>query len=145
MADCSNLQLKIKTMRQLQIAVKVGDWDGSVLYALGREVNGRTMVPCGLVARELPEPRLSVWHGLVDALRGVAPGEWAATFITAELRAVPLPEEAVPDVKPDVEPQMEVALLVHRRWDDGTTAEPVEVVLSDAAAVGFFESLYAPA
>lgn len=125
-------------MRQLQIAVAVGDWDGSVIYALGREVNGRKLVPSGLVARELPEPWLTVWHGLVDALRGVAPGEWAATFITAELRAVPLPEGA----EPDVEPQMEVALVVHRRWDDGTTAEPVELVLPGDAAVGFFDFIF---
>jgi hypothetical protein len=128
-------------MRQLQIAVKVGDWDGSVIYALGREVNGRKLVPCGLVARELPEPWLTVWHGLVDALRGVAPGEWAATFITAELTAMPLPEDA----EPDTEPPMAVALVVHRRWDDGTTAEPVELVLAEPVAVGFFESLYATA
>ena len=125
-------------MKQIQIAVKVGDWDGSVLYALGREVNGRKMVPCGLVARELPEPWLSVWHGLVDALRGVAPGEWAATFITAELTALPLPDDA----EQEAEPQVGVALVVHRRWDDGTTAEPVELVLHDEAAVGFFSFIF---
>lgn len=128
-------------MRQLQIAVKVGDWDGSVIYALGREVNGRKLVPVGIVARDLPEPWLTVWHGLVAELLGVAPGEWAATFITAELTAMPLPEDA----EPDAEPLMEVALVVHRRWDDGTTAEPVEMVLPGDAAVGFFESLYAHA
>ena len=125
-------------MRRLQIAVRATDWDASVLYAVGAELNGRMVVPRGVVAGELPEPWLTVWHGLVEQLRGVAPGEWAATFITAELTALPLPVDAVPDAVP----QVGVALVVHRRWDDGTTAEPVEMVLPGDAAVGFFDFVF---
>lgn len=124
-------------MKKIQIAVKMDDWDGSVLYALGRRLNGRQLVPVGIVARDLPEPWLTVWHGLVEQLRGVAPGEWAATYISAELTTLPLPEDAPEDTAP----QQAVALVVRRRWDDGTTAEPVELVLADFAAVEFFEHL----
>lgn len=124
-------------MKKIQIAVKMDDWDGSVLYALGRQRNGRQLVPVGIVARDLPEPWLTVWHGLVVQLRGVAPGEWAATFISAELTTLPLPA----DVPEGTALQQAVALVVHRRWDDGTTAEPVELVLADFAAVEFFEHL----
>lgn len=124
-------------MKKLQIAVKVDDWDGSVLYAVGRQLNGRQLVPVGIVARDLPEPRLTVWHGLVEQLRGVAPGEWAATYIAAELTTLPLPADA-PE---GTEAQQAVALAVHRRWDDGTTAEPVALLLTEPAAVEFFEHL----
>ena len=125
----------IRFMKKLQIAVKVDDWDGSVLYALGRQLNGRQLVPVGGVARDLPEPWLTVWHGLVEQLRGVAPGEWAATYIEAELTTLPLPEDAPEDTAP----QQAVALVVRRRWDDGTTAEPVELVLEAPEAVAFFD------
>lgn len=125
-------------MKRLQISVRAEEWDESVIFAVGATRNGRQMVPRGLVARELPEPWITVWHGLVDTLRGVAPGEWAATFITAELITLPLPEEA----EPEAVPQVGVALVVHRRWDDGTTAEPVEMVLPGDAAVGFFDFVF---
>lgn len=125
----------IRFMKKLQIAVKVDDWDGSVLYAVGRQLNGRQLVPVGIVARDLPEPWLTVWHGLVKQLRGVAPGEWAATYISAELTTLPLPEDAPEDTAP----QQAVALVVRRRWDDGTTAEPVELVLEAPEAVAFFD------
>ena len=127
----------IRFMKKLQIAVKVDDWDGSVLYAVGRQLNGRQLVPVGIVARDLPEPWLTVWHGLVEQLRGVAPGEWAATYIEAELTTLPLPEDA-PE---GTEAQRAVELMVQRKWDDGTTAEPVELLLASPAAVEFFKYL----
>ena len=125
-------------MKRLQISVKAEEWDESIIFAVGATRNERQIVPRGLVARSLPEPWLTVWHGLVDALRGVAPGEWAATFITAELITLPLPEGA----EQDAEPPMAVALVVHRRWDDGTTAEPVTMQLDDASAVDFFNFVF---
>ena len=85
--------------------------------------NGRQALPITRTARELPEPWLTCWHGLVETLRGVAPGEWAATFIQAQSDG-----EAV-------------SLTIHRRWDDATTAEPVELRLEQPEAVAFFEYL----
>lgn len=95
--------------------------------------NGRRALPVTTVASELPEPWLTVWHGLVDALRGVAPGEWAATYVACELVEVPAEEDA--------EPQQAVLLTIHRRWDDMTTAEPGVMAMADAAAVEFFNYL----
>ena len=124
-------------MKKIQVAVKMDDWDGSVLYALGRQLNGRQLVPVGVVARDLPPPWQPVWHGLVEHLRGVAPGEWAATYISAELTTLPLPADA-PE---GTEAQRAVELMVQRKWDDGTTAEPVELLLASPAAVEFFKYL----
>lgn len=125
-------------MKRLQVSVRAEEWDESIIFAVGATRNGRQMVPRGLVARLLPEPWITVWHGLVEKLRGVAPGEWAATFISAEQITLPLPEDA----EPEAVPQVGVALVVHRRWDDGTTAEPVEMVLPGDAAVGFFDFVF---
>lgn len=122
-------------MKHLQIAVKADDWDGSSIYAVGRELNGRQMVPQRVVARELPEPWIDVWRGLVEKLRGVAPGEWAATLILASLTAVPVVDSESGEVEAAVE------LLIHRKWDDKTTAPPLELVLEDAAAVAFFHAM----
>jgi hypothetical protein len=85
----------------------------------------------------LPERWFAVWAGLVDVLRGVAPGEWAAVYIQAFLRTEMRGDEEAPEEVPVVQ------LTVRRRWDDGTTAEPVELVMEDAAAVAFFEYLTA--
>ena len=112
-------------MKRVQIACDKEDWDASVVTVLGRVKNGRRCCPLSIKASGLPEPWLEVWHGLVEALKGVAPGEWAATFISAMLTCG---EDGAAAVR----------LVVHRRWDDGTTAEPVVLVLGDAAAVEFF-------
>ncbi len=120
-------------MKTLQIACVHADWDASTLTAVGLRRNGRQALPVTTTARELPEPWLSVWHGLVDTLRGVAPGEWAASFIEAQLVAMPADATGT-------EPQPAISLTIHRRWDDNTTAEPLAMQL-EGEAVSFFEYL----
>lgn len=114
----------------LQIACVPTDWDASSITAVGLRRNGRQALPITTTARELPEPWLSVWHGLVETLRGVAPGEWAATFI-----------ECTRETAENGEPA--VSLSIHRRWDDATTAEPLVMQLESPEAVAFFEFLTA--
>ncbi len=120
-------------MKLIQIACVPSCWDNSTLTILGRIRNGRRALPVTLTARELPEPWLTVWHGLVDALRGVAPGEWAASYIEARLVAQPVDS-------PDARPRPAVELIIHRQWDDDTTAEPLAMQL-EGEAVAFFEYL----
>ena len=110
-------------MTTIQIACVPADWDASTITAVGLIRNGRQALPITRTARELPEPWLTCWHGLVETLRGVAPGEWAATFIQAQSDG-----EAV-------------GLTIHRRWDDATTAAPLKLLLSEPAAVNFFNYL----
>lgn len=116
-------------MRTIQIACVPADWDASTITAVGLTRNGRRALPITRTARELPEPWLTCWHGLVETLRGVAPGEWAATFI--EARLTPATEET----------PAAVSLTIHRRWDDATTAEPAYLRLEQPEAVAFFEFL----
>lgn len=126
-------------MKQLQIACVPANWDESTITAVGLTRNGRAALPVTTVTKDLPEPWLTVWHGLVDTLKGVAPGEWAATYIEARL-AYEQPETTEQDAVED-EPTPIVSLTVHRRWDDQTTAEPVMLQMRDASAVAFFEYL----
>ena len=94
--------------------------------------------------RILPEPWATVWRGLVEQLRGVAPGEWAAVYISAamvELERVVEPAEEAAGEPGVVELVPAVELMMRRVWDDGTTAEPVELVMEDSAAVSFFDFL----
>ena len=112
-------------MRKIQIACVPADWDASTITAVGLSRNGRHALPVSTTARELPEPWLEVWHGLVDTLRGVAPGEWAASFITAHLA----PGEDEKDA---------VQLTISRCWDDATTDAPLTLTLDAAEAVSFF-------
>lgn len=124
-------------MKQIQIACVPDNWDASKITVTGLRRNGRSALPVTLTSCELPEPWRTVWHGLVGTLKGVAPGEWAATFISAERTTLPLTDE-----KPeDEEPQPAVALTIHRIWDDKTTADPVPLTLADPAAVAFFNFL----
>lgn len=115
-------------MKLIQIACVPAHWDDSTLTVLGLVRNGRRALPVTLTAGELPEPWLTVWHGLVDTLRGVAPGEWAATFIECQLAE-------------DENGEPAVELIIHRRWDDDTTAEPLPLLLDSPEAVAFFEFL----
>lgn len=121
-------------MKTLQIACVPADWDASTITAVGLRRNGRQALPITTTARELPEPWLTIWHGLVENLLGVAPGEWAASYIEAQL--VALPADAT-----GTEPQPAISLTIHRRWDDDTTAEPLQLLLDSPEAVAFFEFL----
>lgn len=125
--------------KEIQIACDPDNWDASKITVTGLKRNGRAALPVTTTAQDLQEPWLTVWRGLVGTLKGVAPGEWAAVFITAELIELPIPENA-PE---DAEPQPAVALTIHRTWDDKTTADPAKLTMKDTAAVAFFEYLTA--
>ena len=123
--------------KEMQIACVPDEWDASKITVTGLQRNGRAALPATMTARDLPPEWLEVWHGLVNTLKEVAPGEWAAVFITAVLIELPIPEDS-PEV---AEPQPAVELKIRRLWDDKTTAPPVELVLEDAAAVKFFHAM----
>ena len=116
-------------MKKIQIACDPTNWDESTITVCGLQRNGRQALPVTTTARDLPEPWLTCWQGLVKTLRGVAPGEWAATFITA---AISPATEDFPAA---------VVLTIHRRWDDATTAAPLSLRLEQPEAVAFFEFL----
>lgn len=123
--------------KEMQISCVPNEWDASRITVTGLQRNGRAALPVTMTARDLPPEWLEVWHGLVNTLKGVAPGEWAAVFITAELIDLPIPEDA-PE---GTEQQPAVELKIRRLWDDKTTAPPLELVMEDAAAVAFFNAL----
>lgn len=130
--------------KEIQIACVPGNWDASKITVTGLRRNGRDALPVTTTAQDLPGQWLTVWHGLVDTLKGVAPGEWAATFISAELIELPIPEEAYKEnIEEAPDPQPAVELTIHRLWDDKTTADPVLLTLADPAAVAFFNALTA--
>ncbi len=112
-------------MRKIQIACNPENWDTSTITALGLTKNGRQCLPRSVKAYTLPEPWLTVWHGLVETLKSVAPGEWAASFITAHLSSGEGENNTV-------------QLTISRRWDDATTDAPLTLTLDAAEAVSFF-------
>lgn len=123
--------------KEMQISCVPNEWDASKITVTGLQRNGRAALPVTMTARDLQPTWLEVWHGLVNTLKGVAPGEWAAVFITAALIELPIPEDA-PE---GAEPQAAVELKIRRLWDDKTTAPPLVFVMEDAAAVAFFNAL----
>lgn len=122
---------------EIQIACVPDEWDASKITVTGLQRNGRAALPVTMTASDLPPELLEVWHGLVNSLKGVAPGEWAAVFITAVLIELPIPEDAPEGAVP----QPAVELKIRRLWDDKTTAPPLEFIMDDSAAVAFFNSL----
>lgn len=146
-ARCAmKLNRKLDMNTELQIVCEPGAWNKSTFSVVGARKNGRLRMPQKCAVEDLPERWFAVWCAMVEQLRGVAPGEWAAVYISAKLveveRVIEPADEAAgePGV---VETVPAVALRLRRVWDDGTTAEPVELVMEDAAAVAFFEYLTA--
>lgn len=127
-------------MKTIQIACVPSDWDASTITAVGLTRNGRRALPITRTARDLPEPWISIWHGLVETLRGVAPGEWAATFIIGHYVS-----ETVTAADDNTEAQIitpeHIELIIHRKWDDNTTADPVQLTMDQPEAVAFFNYL----
>lgn len=113
-------------MKTVKIQCATSNWDASLLIVSGlADLHDRTRLPRTLRPAELPEGRLEQWHELVRAIGGIDPGGWAAQHIEAELRD-------------EDENSPVVHLTIARRWDDGTTAEPLEMDMGDNLAVDFF-------
>ena len=152
-------------MKTIQIACVPANWDESTITAVGVTRNGRAALPKSTVAKDLPEPWLTVWHGIVQELQKLDPNGWAASFILVDKQVrheYPEPNEGGPST-PDPasgsgyaeaaplrnsgEPEPTVVEFIHltinRRWDDATTAEPVELDIDDEHAVGLFDWLTA--
>lgn len=113
-------------MKTVGIQCATSDWDASLLIIGGlANLHGRTRLPKTLRPTDFPADKLEQWHELVRAIGGIDPGGWAAQHIAAELR-----DE---DVNAPV-----VHLTIARRWDDGTTADPLEMDMGDNLALDFF-------
>ena len=130
-----------KMNTELQIVCEPGRWHDCTFAVVGLRRGGREVMPKRRAVAELPEPWAGVWSAMVERLRGVAPGEWAAVYIAARR----VEREVVPEEPRAAELVQGVKLTVHRVWDDGTTAAPFELLMEDAAAVAFFEYLTAEA
>lgn len=134
-------------MKQLQIACVPANWDKSTITATGLTRNGRAALPRTTTAADLPEPWFSVWRGIVAALESLDPNGWAASFIIADKRyTYPTPPEPVGEQVPEQpqwqdEPVPYIHLTIHRRWDDNTTAEPIELPVESQEAVALFDHL----
>ncbi len=130
----------------LQITCCPSDWDASTLTAAGITLDdGRTLIPRDITASNLPPDLLAVWHGAVDAISTLDPGGWAASLIIAIRGATttyaPPAEEGM---APEQIVTPHLALAIHRRWDDGTTAPPITQTYTDPYMLHFFDVLTSP-
>lgn len=137
-------------MKTIQIACTPENWDNSTITAVGMTRNGRSALPKSTTAKELPEPWLTIWHAIVQELQKLDPNGWAATFITVDKQArpeYPEPNGSETELEPGPEPGPEptvveyIHLTINRRWDDNTTAEPIQLDIEDALAVELFDWL----
>lgn len=129
-------------MKTIQIACTPENWDNSTITAVGMTRNGRAALPKSTTAKDLPEPWLTVWHGIVQQLQTLDPNGWAATFILVDKQARledPEPNGGETETEPTATEY--IHLTIHRRWDDATTAEPVELDIEDENAVALFDWL----
>lgn len=136
--------------KQVQVTCHEADWDASILFGCNIPLNGRVLTPRRLVAADLPAAQLAVWHDVVEQLKGLAPGEWTATLIVAERGEkqpdAPTGEAGEPSEEPSLEQQPIpiVRAEVYRKWDDGTTAEPIGYCFEEAAVLELFDWLVSP-
>ena len=126
--------------REIQIACVPSAWDNSTITALGTTRNGRAALPKSTTAKDLPEPWLTIWHAILQQLQTLDPGGWASTFILVH-KACRQPE--TPEGEVPAEPVPYLHLTINRRWDDNTTADPVELDIEDQNALALFHHLTA--
>ena len=131
---------------QLQITCHPADWDTSVINAAGIALpDGRTLLPRDIIARDLPSDLLTIWHGAVASIADLDPGGWAATLIIAKRGITTTYADAEEiDAEPVAIHTPHLSLTIHRRWDDGTTAPPIDQTYTDMAMLYFFDILTSP-
>lgn len=115
-------------MKTIQISCNSKDWNDSDITIIGLTRNGRKALPLTIKPSELEEPLLSIWDGLVQSLKTIAPNEWAANFIECHLTTNEETNEEA------------IELTIFRKWDDNTTDEPLTMTMT-GAAVKFFNTL----
>lgn len=104
--------------------------------------NGRKALPKSTTATDLPEPWLTVWHAIVQELQKLDPNGWAATFILVDKQTrTEYPEPNEGEAEPEPTEVEYINLTINRRWDDNTTAEPVDLDIEDENAVALFDWL----
>lgn len=129
-------------MKTIQIACVPANWDNSTITAVGMTRNGRAALPKSTVAKDLPEPWLTVWHTIVKELQKLDPNGWAASFIMVGKQArYEYPEPNGSEVEPEPTVVEYIHLTINRRWDDNTTAEPVALDIEDENVVALFDWL----
>lgn len=129
-------------MKTIQIACVPGNWDDSTITAVGMTRNGRPALPKSTVAKDLPEPWLTIWHAIVQQLQQLDPNGWASTFILVD-KQTRTDEQEPNGGETETEPTVVeyIHLTIHRRWDDNTTAEPVTLDIVDQNALALFDWL----
>lgn len=129
-------------MKTIQIACTPENWDKSTITATGMTRNGRAALPKSTVAKDLPEPWLTIWHAIVSELEKLDPNGWAATFILVDKQVrTEYPEPNEDEAEPEPTVVEYIHLTINRRWDDNTTAEPVALDIEDENAVALFDWL----
>lgn len=130
----------VKIMKTIQIACTPENWDNSTITAVGMTRNGRAALPKSTVAKDLPEPWLTIWHAIVSELEKLDPNGWAATFILVDKQVrTEYPEPNEDEAEPEPTVVEYIHLTINRRWDDNTTAEPVALDIEDENAVALFD------
>lgn len=115
-------------MKTIQISCNSKEWNDSDITIIGLTRNGRNSLPVTIKAKELEEPLLAIWNGLVESLKTIAPNQWAAQYIDCHLTTNEETNEE------------EVQLTIFRQWDDNTIDEPLTMTMT-GAAVQFFKAL----
>ena len=126
---------------QLQITCSSGDWDASLIVAVGIPFHGSMFQPRGISARDLPDGLRDIWQAVALRLAAPESGEWSATFVVVD------PSERVTVAcSPEAEAVKEPILCctVSRSQEEGSVIEPLTFVLDDASALHFFEVLTSP-
>lgn len=126
----------------LQIACAPDDWDASIITACGLTRGGRALLPQARRAADMPEPWLSVWRSLVEMIRGLDPGGWAATLIIAErTERREVTEDGAEGAALAGELLPSICMTIYRQWDDGTTAAPVTLDIEQPEALSLYDFL----
>lgn len=129
--------------KNLQIICNKDDWDKSQIVACGFTRNGRKALPVRFAAETIEEPWIDVWHHMVEQLKGLDPGGWAATLIHVDKVQVPVVKEEGAD-EPDAEDNdtaPAIRLVINRRWDDDTTDDPVTLTFGNESVIALFDHL----
>lgn len=128
-------------MKTLQISCVSTDWDSSGITATGRHKNGRLCIPETIQASTLESPWIDIWHAIVGQLQSLDPNGWAAELIICS-RCVECNEDTDEEtgyVTYTETPYIE--LVIHRKWDDNTTAEPLVIPIYEEPALLLFDHL----
>ena len=123
-------------MKCLQIIVDKEKYSESQIIAIGKEKNGRTLLPQIIFPKNFDKEKYLIWEKIISVISSIDPNGWRAVQVLATK------EEKIEMISNDESKIVPyISLTILRIWDDGTTDKEIILNFTDKDLISLWDYL----